>query len=157
MFKSRAFWIVLALLLVLPAAYFWLMLSWSYSTGERAGYVQKLSNKGWICKTWEGELALVTMPGATTEIFAFTVRDDAVARRIEQVLGQRVALHYEEKKGLPTTCFGEPRHYVTGVRVAESLPVAPGVAIPQPPLPASLPAPLPAPLTPPLPASAASR
>ena len=156
MILKRLF-LALVLLALLAAAFLWAALNWSYSTGERAGWVQKLSRKGWICKTWEGELALVTMPGATTEIFAFTVRDDAVARRIEQVLGQRVALHYEEKKGLPTTCFGETRHYVTGVRVAESLPVAPGVAIPQPPLPASQPAPLPAPLTPPLPASAASR
>jgi 4-amino-4-deoxy-L-arabinose transferase-like glycosyltransferase len=140
MLKSRTFWIVLALVVLLPTAYFWAMLNWSYSSGERAGFVQKLSYKGWICKTWEGELALVSMPGTAPEIFHFTVMDDAVAKRIEQAMGQRVALHYEEKKGLPTSCFGDTRHYVTGLRVAENLPVAPGIAVPKPaplPMPAS--------------------
>ena len=130
MFKSRAFWIVLALLLVLPAAYFWLMLSWSYSTGERAGYVQKLSNKGWICKTWEGELALVSLPGSSTvEKFQFTVRDDQVAAEIAKVMGRRVTLHYEEKVGLPTSCFGETRHFVTKVTLTEEISLSPGVVV----------------------------
>jgi len=30
-----------------------------YSDGERVGYIQKISRKGWVCKTWEGELAMV--------------------------------------------------------------------------------------------------
>ena len=46
------------------------------STGERAGWVQKFSNKGWICKTWEGELAMVSMPGVAPEKFLFTIRDN---------------------------------------------------------------------------------
>ena len=52
----------LVALAALLALYFWAALSWSYSSGERAGWVQKLSNKGWLCKTWEGELALVSLP-----------------------------------------------------------------------------------------------
>jgi hypothetical protein len=40
--------------------YFWAMLTWSYASGERAGCVQKLSRKGWICKTGEGEMAMVS-------------------------------------------------------------------------------------------------
>ena len=51
------------MLLLLCTAYFALVLNWSYSTGDRAGWLQKLSEKGWVCKTWEGEMALVSLPG----------------------------------------------------------------------------------------------
>ena len=101
---------------VLLALYTWLVLHVSYSDGERAGYVQKFSRKGWICKTWEGELTMVSMPGTTPELFRFSVRDDAVATRINSLLGQRVSLHYEQHVGVPTKCFGETEYFVTGVR-----------------------------------------
>jgi len=132
MLKSRAFWIALLVLLALPALYFWAMWSWSYSNGERAGWVQKLSHKGWICKTWEGELALVSMPGAASEKFLFTVHDEVTAEAINKAMGRRVSLHYEEKVGLPTSCFGDTRHFVTGVRVAEDVQLSPGVVVQQP-------------------------
>jgi hypothetical protein len=98
----------------------WTMLAyhWAYSSGERVGFVQKLSSKGWICKTWEGELAMVNLPGQVSERFEFTVRDDAVAARITAQLGQRVALSYAEHRGLWSSCFGETAHFVTDVRAA---------------------------------------
>ena len=96
-------------------AYTWLMLHWAYSSGERAGYVQKLSKKGWICKTWEGEMALVSMPGTVSEKFAFSVRDDAVAEQINQSVGRRMALRYEQHIGLPTSCFGETPYFIVSV------------------------------------------
>jgi hypothetical protein len=99
------------------AAYTWVALHWSYSEGERAGFMQKLSRKGWICKSWEGELSLVALPGAAPEKFLFTVRDDAVAARINQQVGQRVALTYEQHIGLPTTCFGDTEYFVTEVKL----------------------------------------
>lgn len=109
--------LVLLVPLLLFALYVWLALNViSYSSGERAGYVQKFSRKGWICKTWEGELAMVNLPGAMPEIFRFTVRDDAVANRINQSLGRRVRLHYEQHPGVPTTCFGETDYFVTDVQ-----------------------------------------
>lgn len=120
----------LIVLAALTSAYFAVVLNWSYSTGDRAGWIQKLSDKGWICKTWEGELALVSLPGsATVEKFAFTVRDDAVAAEIVKVMGRRVTLHYEEKVGLPTSCFGETRHFVTHVTVANEISLSPGVVV----------------------------
>ena len=127
----------LFVLAALIAAYIWLVLSWSYSTGERAGWVQKFSHKGWLCKTWEGEMAMVSMPGSTTEKFFFTVRDDAVAVQVNRVMGKRVSLHYEEKVGLPTSCFGETRHFVTKVTAVEEIPLAPGIVVPVPPAPGS--------------------
>jgi hypothetical protein len=122
----------LLLIVALVAAYFWATLTWSYAAGERAGWVQKFSRKGWICKTWEGELAMVSMPGAATETFAFTVWEDDVAAQINKLMGRRVALHYEQKVGLPTSCFGETRYYVTKVTLVEEIPLAPGVVVPTP-------------------------
>jgi hypothetical protein len=117
---------------ILGVGYFWMVLNWNYSTGERAGWVQKLSKKGWLCKTWEGEMAMVSMPGAVPEKFYFTVWDDAVAGDLNKVMGKRVSLHYDEKVGLPTSCFGETRHYVTHVTAVEEIPLAPGVVVPTP-------------------------
>jgi hypothetical protein len=125
--------LVLLVLVALAAAYLWLALKWSYSSGERAGWVQKLSNKGWVCKTWEGELALVSLPGSAPEKFEFTVSDAAVAAQITKVMGKRVSLHYEQKVGLPTSCFGDTRYYVTGVAVSDEIPLAAGVMVPNPP------------------------
>ena len=111
----------LTLLVVVPilcvAAYTWLVLTWSFSTGERAGYVQKLSKKGWLCKTWEGEMALVSMPGTVAEKFPFTVPSDAIARQINDSIGAKVALTYEQHIGVPTTCFGETGYFVSAVKV----------------------------------------
>ncbi|PPC96984.1 hypothetical protein [Methylotenera mobilis] len=109
------------LLLLVPAGlaalYTWASLSWVYSSGERAGYVQKLSQKGWICKTYEGELILVSMPGTQAEKFFFTVRDENVAKKINATVGDRVRLIYEEHKGVPTTCFGETSFYIKDVKL----------------------------------------
>ncbi len=117
----RKFLILVAAVIVVLAAFTAFTLSWSYSAGERAGYVQKFSKKGWICKTWEGEMAMVTMPGTVAEKFHFTVRDDAVAELINTNVGSRVVLNYEEHKWIPFSCFGDTGHFVTGVReTAES-------------------------------------
>jgi hypothetical protein len=101
------------------AAYTWVALTWSYSEGERAGFMQKLSKKGWLCKTWEGELSLVALPGAAPEKFFFTVRDDVVADKINKLVGQRVALVYAEHKGVPTSCFGDTAYFVSDVKVVQ--------------------------------------
>ncbi|MBF4989115.1 hypothetical protein [Methylophilus sp. 14] len=110
-FLKWVFWIILLPLLLL-SLYTWASLTWVYSSGERIGYVQKLSHKGWVCKTWEGELVLVTVPGTQAEKFYFTVRDPAVITKVNQLAGERVRLLYKEHKGVPSSCFGETSHYV---------------------------------------------
>ena len=112
-FAILTFLVVAALLF---AAYLWLALNWSYSVGERAGFMQKFSEKGWLCKTWEGELSLIAIPGAAPEKFIFSVRDPAVAKQIEAQMGKRVSLNYQQHIGLPTTCFGDTQYYVVGVK-----------------------------------------
>lgn len=120
---SRTHKLIIAAVLIVPLVVFglytWAALSWSYSKGERAGYVQKFSKKGWICKTWEGELAIVSIPGTMSEKFYFTVRDDSVAARVNRSLGKRVALAYNQHLGIPTSCFGETEYFVADVKVVE--------------------------------------
>ena len=114
---------------LLVAGYFWAVLSWSYSVGERAGWLQKLSQKGWLCKTWEGELIMVAVPGSMPEKFYFTVHDDRLAQSINRFMGKRVFLSYEEKVGLPTSCFGDTRHFVTGMTLVDEATPATGAAV----------------------------
>ena len=100
---------------LLLAAWISIALHWHYSAGNRAGYIQKFSQKGWLCKTWEGELAMVNLPGAAQERFLFSVRDDSVAQEITRRMGGHVTLTYEEHRGIPTSCFGDTQYYVKGV------------------------------------------
>src|SRR5262249_31741646 len=109
-----------ALLLVLGVPlYTWLTLRFTYASGERVGFVQKLSQRGWICKTFEGDLAMVNLPGQPAEIFAFSVRDKAVSEQINALAGHKVALQYEQHIGVPSNCFGDTEYFVIGVRKAE--------------------------------------
>jgi hypothetical protein len=114
-------WILVGMFLVVPAliivAWTAITLTWDYASGTRAGYVQKFSKKGWLCKTWEGEIAMVNVPGAMQERFAFTVRSDSVAALINKAQGQRVVIQYDQHRGIPTSCFGETQYFVKGVRV----------------------------------------
>ena len=121
--KSRLKWIIWAglLPLLIFAAYLAFVFNWSYSEGERAGYLQRFSNKGWLCKTYEGELAMTTVPGVAPILWDFTVRDQAVADQLNAMAGKRVVLNYEEHRGIPTTCFGETGHFVNSVREIDDI------------------------------------
>ncbi len=118
-FFKYLIWILLVPI-VLLALYTWATLTWVYSSGERAGYVQKLSQKGFVCKTYEGELVLVSMPGTQAEKFFFTVRDATLAKRINETVGKRVRLVYEEHIGIPTSCFGETGYFVHDVQLLDN-------------------------------------
>jgi hypothetical protein len=111
--------ILLVSAIALFSLYVYMALNWSYSSGERAGFLQKVSHKGWICKTWEGELSLVAMPGSAPEKFLFTVRDEAVAQKVSDAAGKRVTLNYEQHKGLPSSCFGDTEYFVVDVKAIE--------------------------------------
>lgn len=116
-------WLLIGLLAVVGLAlalWVWIMSSWSYSSGERAGWVQKLSLKGYVCKTWEGEMAMVSLPGSVPEKFFFTVRDENTAKKLNELIGRRVSLYYEEHILLPGSCFGETRHFVKSVKLIEA-------------------------------------
>jgi hypothetical protein len=114
--------ILLVMIIAVPVLIFslwtWVTLGYVYSSGYRTGYIQKLSKKGWLCKTWEGELAMIPPPGTVTpQIFSFTVRSDSIANFLLQDLGKRVTLTYEEHRGIPTSCFGDTDYFVSNVRI----------------------------------------
>ena len=120
--KKKAVRIALLLIVavvVLSAGYVMIAFNWSYSKGERIGYVQKFSEKGWLCKTWEGELQMLPVPGALPEKFLFSVRDQAVVGKINSSMGKKVSLFYEQHKGIPTTCFGESEYFAVDARTLE--------------------------------------
>lgn len=102
------------------ALWTWAAVKFTYASGDRSGYVQKLSKKGWLCKTWEGELAMANLPGAMPQIFEFTVRDESAAAGITKTMGERVSLHYEQHRGIPFACFGDTEYFITGVTPAKS-------------------------------------
>ncbi|MEI6827431.1 MAG: hypothetical protein WCK54_17695 [Desulfuromonadales bacterium] len=115
---------ILALLVIVTAGalfagYVMIVLNVSYSKGERVGYVQKFSEKGWLCKTWEGELQMLPVPGAMPEKFLFSVRDESLISKINASMGKRLALSYEQHKGVPTNCFGESEYFAVGAKPLE--------------------------------------
>jgi hypothetical protein len=105
--------------IILFVLYAWITLNWSYSDGDRSGYLQKFSRKGWICRTYEGELAMTTVPGTAPVIWEFSVRDGAVAEKMAHLLGRKVILHYHEYRNIPTDCFGATDYFADQVTVAE--------------------------------------
>lgn len=120
--KSHVIFWIMGILFVLVAVfilYIWITLHWNFSSGERVGYIQKLSKSGWICKTWEGEMAMVTMPGAIPDKFLFSVRDGKVAEFINKFAGKRVALVYEQHKGVPASCFGDTEYFIVDAKAIE--------------------------------------
>jgi len=139
--RRRRKWPYLVLILLLGfAAYTSFVLRWSYSDGERVGILQKLSHKGFVCKTSEGELALYVIAGMSPQIWSFTVRDPQVAQRLDAMLGQRIRLHYTEHLGVPSSCFGDTSYYVD-----RAIPVSSSSPMPGAPEPAAAPAPVPSP------------
>ncbi len=145
-FKSYFWWSVFGAL-VLIALYTMIMLWWSYSEGDRAGVLQKFSRRGWICKTWEGEIAMYVVGGVAPQIWSFSVRDDQIAQEMQTAVGQQVRLHYAEHRGLPTNCFGETDYFVNRVEIVGPPPFlqppaesgAPEAASPAPPPPVTNP------------------
>ncbi len=122
----RRFVLVVVLLLVLGVAgvagWTWLTLNYAYSDGERAGILQKFSRKGWLCKTYEGELALYVVGGVAPQIWEFSVRDPKLVAALEQAVGERVQLHYSEHRGVPSGCFAETNYFVESFRVVAGSP-----------------------------------
>jgi flagellar basal body-associated protein FliL len=111
--------VLIVAVVVICAGYVMIVVNWSYSKGERVGYVQKFSEKGWLCKTWEGELQMLPVPGTVPEKFLFSVRDKAVIGKINSSMGKKVSVSYEQHIGIPTTCFGESEYFAVNAKALE--------------------------------------
>lgn len=124
--KRRRLWLKVGLPLILFVVvacglWVWATLGFVYASSQRTGYVSNLSQRGWLCKTWEGELTVTRAPGiadtTNSATFRFTIRNDSVAKALQRVEGHQVTLSYDEHRGMPTTCFGETQDFVQGFRV----------------------------------------
>jgi len=105
--------------LLLFTLYTWFALHWDYSNGSRSGLLQKFSKKGWVCKTYEGELWQSVVANVAPTIWLFTVREKRIALQLDTLVGKQVRVHYTEHRGIPTTCFGDTPYYVDSVTVVE--------------------------------------
>jgi hypothetical protein len=111
--------LLIVVVVLLFTGYVYVALNWSYSKGERIGYIQKFSEKGWLFKTWEGELQMLPVPGALPEKFNFSVRDKGIISKLNSTMGKKVSLFYEQHKGIPTNFFGESEYFAVDVKVLE--------------------------------------
>ncbi len=94
-------------------------LHWAYSEGDRAGVLQKFSKKGWLCKTYEGELALYVVGGVAPQIWYFSTRDEDLAKQLATAVGKNIQLHYTEHRGVPTQCFADTPYFARSFRVVD--------------------------------------
>ena len=114
----KGFALIALLVLILGAALWtWGSLAFSYSTGDRAGVLLKFSKKGWICKTYEGQLALYVVGGVAPQIWDFSTRDEELAKKLSAAVGQQIQLHYSEHRGVPTNCFAETPYFADSFTV----------------------------------------
>jgi len=119
-------WLMALLLLILAGVglWTWFTLTWAYSDGERAGVLQKVSRRGWLCKTYEGELAQFVVAGISPQIWEFSARDPVIAAQLNKAVGHKVQLHYTEHAAIPTSCFADTRYFVDRVTVVGDVPGA---------------------------------
>ena len=110
---------ILLLLAVVGVIWTSFAVFYTYSAGDRTGYLQKLSRKGWICKTWEGEIAMSNVPGQVAEKFYFTIHGDSLASAFQAAEGKRVTISYSQHVAIPTSCFGDTPYWASAVRVTE--------------------------------------
>jgi hypothetical protein len=111
----------LVMALGLFALYTWLTLTYTYSEGSRAGFLQKFSKRGWVCKTWEGEIVTGSMLG-NQEKFMFSVRDADLAKEVNAAIGKRIEVDYAQHIGVPSNCFGETEYFLKSIKtVPESI------------------------------------
>ena len=117
--------IVVVVLLVLALGLTYLAFNVSYSSGERAGTVSKFSHRGYVFKTYEGDLNVGGFSGntgnLTPQIWSFSVENgqDSIAKKLEGAMltGKRVRLHYEQKY-FKLYWKGEAEYFVTEIAEA---------------------------------------
>jgi len=113
--------IFLVSLLLIAAVAIYFVYFFTYSEGNRAGVLVKFSKKGYLFKTYEGELnvgGVGNLPNTAqmNQIWLFSVKDGAVADSLMGLEGRKVSLHYNQvAKTLPWN--GETNSYVDGFKI----------------------------------------
>lgn len=110
-----------------------------YSVGQRTGIIGKLSSKGLVCWTNEGQLALPNFTRGTSRggdidnTFYFSVPDEEVWKQLQAVApGSPVNLEYRQKLfplaiPAPLLCLRRTQYEITGVRLAPAYEAVPPV------------------------------
>lgn len=113
--------LIILAVVILATAITFLIFNYTYSEGSRAGVVVKFSKRGYVLKTYEGELNMGGMGNIPNTaqmnmMWSFSVKDQAVADTLMHLEGRKVSLHYKEKiKNMPWQ--GETKYFVDGVEV----------------------------------------
>lgn len=115
---------VIAILVVVLLAIMAFFYFGTYSEGTRAGTIIKVSKRGTIFKTYEGQLNVnafgaVKGKGGLNESFEFSVpKDPELIEKIDGLIGKPVRLSYKEKYFL-FPWLGETKYMVTDVELNE--------------------------------------
>ena len=110
-------------LLIISSAFVYWKYYYTYSDGFRSGMLQKLSHKGNLMKTYEGELVLSSISSTNnialaSEKFYFSIEIDSLAKRMMDYEGKKVRVHYKQKKGT-LSWPGDSEYIVDAVTVEQ--------------------------------------
>ncbi len=118
---GRKVLLIILAVLILATAIAFLVFNFTYSEGSRAGVVIKFSKRGYVMKTYEGELNMGGMGNIPNTaqmnmIWNFSVKDKTVADKLMELEGRKVSLHYKEIiQNMPWQ--GDTKYFVDGVEV----------------------------------------
>ncbi|HMP14723.1 MAG TPA: hypothetical protein PKD70_12645 [Saprospiraceae bacterium] len=104
---KRILLIMLSLGIIIGAVLFWFNYAWTYSDGTRAGTLIKVSNKGYIFKTYEGQLntgGFQTNPQGSviSNIWEFSVTKKDIYQQLQRYEGKEAILFYKQyRRALP--------------------------------------------------------
>ncbi len=107
-------------LLVLALVITFLVFNFKYSEGSRAGVLMKFSKRGYVFKTYEGELNTggvgnIANTAQVNQVWNFSVKEEGFADTLHFYEGKKVILFYQQKiKHLPWQ--GETDYFVNRVQ-----------------------------------------
>ncbi len=116
---GRKILLIILSVLIIGTGITFFVCNYTYSEGSRAGVVIKFSKRGYVLKTYEGELNMGGMGNIPNTaqmnmMWSFSVRDQVTADKLMTLEGRKVSLHYKEIiKNMPWQ--GETSYFVDGV------------------------------------------
>lgn len=120
--KVKRFILILLGLAILSGVIFVWVSGWTFSEGTRAGELIKVSRKGVVFKTYEGQINLggfeSDAEGIVGNIWAFSTTDEKVYKRLQELEGKKIKLHYKQRYK-PMVWQGKTEYFVEKVELIE--------------------------------------
>ncbi len=109
---------ILAAIIILAIAWFAFIYFVPYSEGTRSGELIKITHKGVLFKTWEGEISQ-GISGA--QIFSFSIldKDKKIIEKLKEYQGKYVKLNYVERYA-SFAFWGDTKYFITDVKLETS-------------------------------------